>query len=156
MSQLSLPHSLLLKDYKLGHLTSTTWCLATPLTWLFLFLFNLVKPLKSPSVYLFVKLPYNFPSWHSRELPVPHIPVGPRDLQNSHWEKNISLFLPWNLAVILKLVSYSEVIEQSGCSLYSSMKLLPRVILSAVLQVSQSYILFKRLKKVLHLCETDF
>lgn len=34
----------------------------------------------------------------------------------SHWEKNISLFLPWNLTVILKLVSYSEIIEQSGCS----------------------------------------
>lgn len=57
------------------------------------------------------------------------------------------LFLPWNLAMILKLVSYSEVIEQSGCSLYSSMKSLPRVILSAVLQVRRSYIPFKRHKE---------
>lgn len=72
--------SLLLKDHKLGHLTSTTWCSVTPLTWLFLFQFNFVKSRKSPSVYLFVRLPHNFHSWHSRDLPAPHVPVGP----NSH------------------------------------------------------------------------
>lgn len=53
-------------------------------------------------------------------------------------------------------MSCSEVIEQPGRSLYSSMKLLPGVILSAVLQVGQSYILFKGLEEVLQLCETDF
>lgn len=47
-------------------------------------------------------------------------------------------------SLISKLASYSEVIKQWGCSLYSSRKLLQRVILSAVLWVGQSYIFFQR------------
>lgn len=58
--------------------------------------------------------------------------------------------------MISKLVSCLEVVEQSGHSLFSSMKLLPRVIFSAVLQVGQFYIVFKGLEEVLQPHETDF
>lgn len=122
----------------------------------FLFWFNFVKPLKRPKVFLLVGLPSDFHPWHGKELPAPCTPAEPRDLQNYYRGRNVSLFLLWSLAVITKLASYSEVIEQWGCSLYSSMKLLPRVILSAVLRVGQSYTLFKGLEEVAQLCETDF
>lgn len=116
--------------------------LGSPLTWLFLFQFNSVKPLKLP-LCLFVRLPLLAQQRASSTTDS----SGAKGPQKLPWRKEHFPFPSLKPRSDLKVVSYSEVIEQSGCSLNSSMKSLPRVILSALLQVSQSYILFKRLKR---------